>query len=101
MADLKDTAEQFVKDLTALNLAGLMMTFTPEGLNKALAMQAQMQAGGGQQPVTSSAVELLGTEGDDHVVDLVLTNPNGSVTIGTRWREVLGAWKVNDIGIKA
>ena len=32
MAELKDTADQFARDLIAQNIAGLMMAFTPEGM---------------------------------------------------------------------
>ena len=39
MAELKDTADQFVKDLTQMNIAGLMMSFTPDGMMKAMATQ--------------------------------------------------------------
>lgn len=101
MAELKDTADQFVKDLTAMNIAGLMMTFTPNGMTRAMAMQAQMAAGGVQQPATSTETTLMGQEGDDHLVDITLNNAAGSVVIGTKWRDVAGAWKVEDIGIKA
>ena len=50
MGELKDTADQFAKDLLAQNIAGLMMAFTPTGMGKAMAMQAQMQAAGPQAP---------------------------------------------------
>jgi hypothetical protein len=67
MAELKDTAEQFAKDLQAQNIAGLMMAFTPEGMGKAMALQGQMQAGAGQ-PVTGIDVTVTGRDGDDHLV---------------------------------
>lgn len=43
---------------------------------------------------------LLPAEGDDHPVDLVLGNEEQEAIIGTVWREVGGAWKVNDIQVK-
>jgi len=101
MAELKDVADQFVKDLTQMNIAGLMMAFTPDGMMKAMAMQAQMAANGGPQPATSSETTMLGQEGDDHVVDITLNSAAGAVVIGTRWRDVAGAWKCNDIAVKA
>lgn len=38
MADLKEAANQFIEDLIAQNMSGLMATFTPEGMSKAMAM---------------------------------------------------------------
>ena len=100
MAELKDTADQFAKDLIAQNIAGLMMALTPEGMTKAMAMQAQAQAQP-QLPSTGHEVKVVGQEGDDHVVDIVMKNAEGEGVIVTRWRDVAGAWKVNDIAIKA
>ena len=99
MADLKDAAEQFTKDLIAQNIAGLMVAFTPEGMGKAMAMQAQMA---GQPPATPSGFEVQvgATEGEDHAVDIVMKTADGDRTIATKWREIAGAWKVNDIGVK-
>jgi hypothetical protein len=101
MAELKDTADQFAKDLIAQNIAGLMMSFTPEGMGKAMAMQAQAQAQGPQPPSTGYEIKVIGQEGDDHVVDIVMKNAEGEGIIATRWRDVAGAWKVNDIAIKS
>lgn len=100
LAELKDTADQFAKDLIAQNIAGLMMSFTPEGMGKAMAMQAQVQARGPQPPATGYEIKELGAEGDDQVVDIVMKNPDGDGIITTKWRDVAGAWKVNDIALK-
>jgi hypothetical protein len=102
MADLTETATQFANDLIAQNLAGLMMVFTPNGMGKAMAMQGQMQAGG-QPQAAASGFELrpAGENGDDRLLDLVLKNANGEVVISTTWREIAGAWKVEDIALKA
>jgi hypothetical protein len=103
MADLKEAAEQFAKDLAAQNIAGLMMAFTPNGMGQAMTLQAQMQAAGGPQPTgtPSVAVELLGQEGEDHVVDIVMTSDVGSRIIATRWKDIAGSWKVDGISLKA
>ena len=99
MADLHDAADQFARDLIAQNIAGLMVAFTPEGMGKAMAMQAQ--AGGQPQPAPSAfAVKVVGQEGDDHLVDLVMTTADGDRTISTTWRDVAGSWKVHDIAVK-
>ena len=100
LAELQDTAEQFAKDLAAQNIAGLMMSFTPEGMGKAMAMQAAVQARGPQAPSTGFEVKALGQEGEDHLVDIVMKSADGEGIISTKWRDVAGSWKVNDIALK-
>ncbi len=101
MADLSEVADQFAKDLIAQNIAGLMMAFTPTGMGKAMTMQAQMQASGqAQAPSTGYEIKLNGQEGEDHLVDIVMKRADGEGVISTRWKDVAGAWKVDDIGLK-
>ncbi len=101
MAELKETADQFAKDMLAQNIAGLMMVFTPEGMGKAMTMQAQMQASGQAQPAATGVEIRLGAqEGDDHLVDIVMKTEQGEGVMATRWRDIAGAWKVNDIALK-
>ncbi|MFN0093301.1 MAG: hypothetical protein ACKVVT_00775 [Dehalococcoidia bacterium] len=101
MADLTASAEQFAKDLAAMNIAGLMMVFTPNGMMKAMALQGQMAAGGAQAPTTGTEIGAPVAEGDLQVVDIVMKNANGQATLFTKWKEEAGAWKVEDIGVKA
>lgn len=103
MADLQQAADQFAKDLTGMNIAGLMMAFTPNGMAKAMAMQTQMMANaaGGPPPQAGGYEVVVGeAEGGLTTVDLVLKNDSGSVTITTKWQDVAGAWKVEDIALK-
>ena len=100
MADLKETADQFAKDLVAQNIAGLMMAFTPNGMGKAMAMQGQMAAAGPQPPTTGHEVNIIGPEGDDQVVDIVMKRDDGQGIIMTKWKEVAGAWKVDDMSLR-
>lgn len=102
MAELKDVADQFAKDLMNQNIAGLMMAFTPNGMGQAMALQSQMA--GAPPPVGAPTVkiEVGATEGEDHLVDLVMGSEGGeSRTIATRWKDVAGAWKVDGIALKA
>jgi hypothetical protein len=69
-------------------------------MGKAMAMQAQVQARGPQPPATGYEVKELGADGDDHLVDIVMKNPDGEGIIATRWRDVAGSWKVNDISLR-
>ena len=100
MADLKESAEQFGRDLMNQNIAGLMMAFTPNGMTQAMALQGQMA--GQPQPTGTPTlnVEVGGQEGEDHLVDLVMSSDAGSRTIATRWKEIAGAWKVDGISLK-
>jgi hypothetical protein len=101
MPDLRESAEQFAKDMAAMNIAGLMMAFTPNGMMKAMAMQTQMQtAGAAPQAATGFEVNVGGQEGELHLVDILLKNADGEATIFTKWQDVAGAWKVEDIGIR-
>lgn len=84
-----------------MNIAGLMMVFTPEGMAKAMAMQAQMAAQPPQKPATSFEVRVGEQDGDDTPVDIVMKNDEGEAVIATKWRDIAGTWKVNDIGVKA
>ena len=97
MADLKESAQQFIEDLIAQNMGGLMGTLTPQGMSKAMAL------GQGPQPSgtpTRKEVVVLDAQGDDHPVDLVLATETQEFIIGTVWQQVGDAWKVNDIEIK-
>lgn len=97
MADLEEAASQFIEDLIAQNVAGLMGTFTPEAMQKAMSLGQGPQA---QGPVTHKEARLLPAEGDNHPVDLVVGTDTQQGIIGTVWREIDGAWKVADIEVK-
>lgn len=109
MPTIEEAADAFAKDLTATppNIAGLMMAFTPEGMMKAMAMQTQMQAraaaalaaGRTAAPSTGYTLDVKPAEGDDQVVHLNMQSADGTLEVMTRWRDVAGVWKVNDLGV--
>jgi hypothetical protein len=99
--DLKTTAEQFARDLLAANIAGLSMAMTPSGLMKAMALQAQRAASGQNRTASGFEVHITGREADDELVDLVLKSEEGDAVLGTRWRLVMGDWKLDDIALKS
>ena len=102
MAELKETADQFAKDLVAQNIAGLMMAFTPAGMGKAMAMQAQVQAAGPQSPTTGFDLNEIGDDGAHKVIEIVMKRADGEGIIVTRWLgDATAGWKVDDIGLKA
>lgn len=100
MAELKDVAEQFARDLMNQNIAGLMMAMTPAGMTSAMALQAQRQASGQNAAATGFRVVETGQEGDDHLVDIVMQTADGEGVIATRWRDVAGLWKVDGLALK-
>jgi hypothetical protein len=107
MPTLHEAADTFARDMTTMNIAGLMMAFTPEGMMKAMAMQGQMQAravelaasGKTPAPTTGYLIDVKGPDGDDQLVHLNLQSADGSAEIMTKWREVDGLWKVTDLGL--
>ena len=101
MAELKDAADQFAKDLLAQNIGGLMMVFTPNGMGQAMALQSQMQGAGTAGGTPTVSIELQGQEGDDHLVDIVMSAGGESRTIATRWKDIAGSWKVDALALKA
>ncbi len=101
MAELKDSAEQFARDLVNQNIAGLMMAFTPNGMGQAMALQAQMAGAPPPSGAPTMKVEVGGQEGDIHLVDIVLGSEGGeSRTLATRWKDEAGTWKVDGIALK-
>jgi hypothetical protein len=109
MSTVEEAADTFAKDLQAQNIAGLMLVFTPEGMMKAMALQGQLQARAAEAmaagrtpgPATGYSIDAKGPDGEDQVVHITLNNTDGSAEILTRWREVAGAWKVNDVALVA
>ena len=55
MSDLQEAANQFIENLVTQNVAGLMSTFTPEAMQKAMSMgqgpQPQGPPPAGNQPL--------------------------------------------------
>jgi hypothetical protein len=102
MAELKESAEQFAKDLQNQNIAGLMMAFTPNGMGQAMALQSQMAGGPQPSGAPTTKIEVGAQEGEDHLVDIVMGSEGSAetVTIATRWKDVAGAWKVDGISRK-
>ncbi len=101
MASAKEAAEQYVKDLQTMNVASLMTAFTPAGMVKAMTVLTQLQANGGPKPITGYTLGDALTDGEDEVIEITLENAEGQATMITRWKDVLGAWKVDDIAFKA
>jgi hypothetical protein len=105
MAELQEAAAQFAKDLSAMNVAGLMMAFTPNGMTKAMQMQAQMAAqapaAGAPSGPPEATVGEVTEDGEARLVDIHMKGPAGEAIIFTKWiADPTGAWKVDDMGLK-
>lgn len=94
MADLKEAADKFLDDLIAQNVAGLMATFTPAGMTKAMGM-GQPDAPSGTP--TKREVIVGAAEGGAHPVTYNVGNDSAELSVKTVWKEVDGIWKVDDI----
>ena len=94
MVDFQEALDQFVQDIMANNIAGLMPVFTPVGMGKAMAMQGQGGDGGGATGATSFETADQG----DNLIHITFKADDGEGTIFTQWVEVEGVWKVDDMG---
>ncbi len=90
MPTLHAAAEQLAQDIIANDLMALMQAFTPQGMVKALAVQAQT---GGAQDATGYVVEEQG----ENVVRVTFHTPDGDGTIVTHWVQQGKSWKVDDM----
>lgn len=99
--DPREAAERTVRALVAGNLAQVMADLAPE------AMAQLMQLTSGAQGVSLSQMptierfeleELAAADGEARFLVRVFS-PVGSVAVETRWRPILGQWKVAGIAL--
>lgn len=118
MPSLEEAANAFASDLVAMNIPAVMAAFTPEGMMKMMALQgsilarlSQAQASGqtvtlppagqmpAQPPATKFEIAIEEGDGEDRPVRMTFSGPSGTGVFLTTWREVEGAWKVNDVSL--
>lgn len=118
MPSLEEAANSLASNLVAMNLPAVMAAFTPEGMMKMMALQGQLLAqiqsspqasqtltlppAGqmlAQSPVTSFQVAIEEGDGEDRPVRISFSGPSGAGVFLTSWRQVEGAWKVNDVSL--
>lgn len=90
MSTIIEAAEKLARDILSNNLLGLMTSFTPSGMAKALAVQAQ--SGG-----TQGATDFVVADQGENVVHITFRAPDGEGTIRTRWVRAGDGWKVDDM----
>ena len=93
---LLEKAEQFTQDLIANNVAGLMPTFTPNGMMQAMAMQQDPNAG-----TAAGTTEHAIKDQGGNLLHITLRGPEsagGDGTIYTQWVEGPMGWQIDTIG---
>lgn len=93
MADLMETAREFADALVANDMGALMMAFTPVGIGKALAMQAESES----SPEGSTSIDVQ--DQGNGLVHITFKGDDGEGTIFTQWVEQDAVWKVDDMGM--
>ena len=94
MPDLRAAAEQLAREIMADDVSALLPRFTPAGLGKAMAL-LDSDGSTGASEATRFEIDDRG-EGVLHIIFLASDGQGG---IFTRWLELDGAWKVDDIGL--
>lgn len=94
----REAAERNAQAVMSGNLAQLMADITPEALSQMMAMGAQ----GGLSPASMpniSGYELteVGADGEATVFHVTFTSSMGKATLATKWKQVMGQWKVTGI----
>ena len=98
----REAAERNAEAVMTGNLAQIMADITPDALSQMMAMGAQ----GGVSPASMpniSGYELsdIGPDGDAHVFHVTFTSSAGTATLATKWKQIMGQWKVTGIELIA
>jgi hypothetical protein len=102
----REAAERNARAVMTGNLAQLMADISPEALNQMMQMASQAQADGSLGGLNLAALpsvegyELteVGRDGDDEVFHVTFHSTAGSATLMTKWRQLMGQWKIVGIG---
>ena len=98
----REAAERNAEAVMTGNLAQIMSDITPDALSQMMSMGAQ----GGVSPASMpniSGYELsdAGTDGDAHVFHVTFASSAGTATLATKWKQIMGQWKVTGIELVA
>ena len=102
----REAAERNAQAVMSGNLAQLMADISPEALNQMMQMASQAQADGSlgglnlasMPNVTGYELTEAGKDGEDEVFHVTFHSTAGSATLMTKWRQMMGQWKIVGIG---
>lgn len=97
-ANAREAAERNAKAVMTGNLAQVMADVTPEALQQLMGLGSS----GGLTPqsmpsITGYALEERPDGGDGELIHVRFDSEAGSATIATRWKEVMGQWKITEV----
>jgi hypothetical protein len=96
----REAAEKNAQAVMSGNLAEIMGQLTPE----ALAQMMQLGGQGGMSPAQMPSIEgyeiaEAGSDGDSETFYVTFRSAVGTATLSARWKQVLGQWKITEIGL--
>ena len=96
----REAAERNATAVMAGNLAQVMADITPQALQQMM----QLGSGGNLAPqsmpsITGYRIDEVGREGDAELFHVTFESPAGTATLATRWEQVMGQWKITEIGL--
>ncbi|GAB4339640.1 MAG: hypothetical protein Kow0010_27680 [Dehalococcoidia bacterium] len=96
----RDAAERNATAVMAGNLAQVMADITPQALQQMM----QLGSGGDLTPqsmptITGYHIDEMGSDGDTELFHVTFESPAGTATLATRWAQVMGQWKIVEIGL--
>lgn len=96
----REAAEQNAQAVMAGNLAGIMGQLTPEALGQMMQLGGQ----GGMSPAQMPSIEgyeiaEAGSDGESETFHVTFRSAVGTATLSARWKQVLGQWKITEIGL--
>ena len=95
----REAAEQNAKAVAEGNVAVVMGQLTPEAMAQMMQLGSQ---GGGLTPqqlpqITGYSIEEAGSDAESETFNVTFNSAAGTATIATRWKQVLGQWKIAGI----
>jgi len=98
----REAAERNAEAVMTGNLAQIMADITPDALSQMMAMGAQGGVSPASMPnITGYELRDAGPDGDAEVFHVTFTSSMGSATLATRWKQIMGQWKVTGIELVA
>lgn len=96
----REAVERTATAVMSGNLAQVMADITPQALQQMM----QLGSGGNLTPqsmpsITGYTVAELGQDGEAELFHITFESPAGTATLATRWEQVMGQWKITEVGL--